>query len=143
MKEAELEIPGVPRAKKRVRSGRTWRGKAIHYKEKEEAVAEQAVQIYWISAYGREPLAPGAVTISITAYFRPPKSWTTTKKLKAYGGDVPHIVKPDYDNISKFYTDALSGFAYKDDRLIVHGSCGKCYWPKDKVIIKIVYLEER
>lgn len=72
----------------------------------------------------------GAVAISMKAYFTRPKGHFGTGrnagKLKP-SAPQHHVVKPDGDNIEKFYWDCLSGILYVDDSQIVSNSCQKIW----------------
>lgn len=55
----------------------------------------------------------GPVAIEIEAYF--PRAKTRMRKNSVLE---PHVQKPDFDNVSKAITDALTGVAYTDDAQI-------------------------
>src|SRR3990167_5362123 len=60
-------------------------------------------------------------TLSIVAYFSIPASWSTYKKERAK--NIPHTVKPDFDNCIKAVADAL----FHNDQMICDGWCRKLY----------------
>ena len=60
-------------------------------------------------------------TLSIVAYFSIPASWSTYKKEQAK--NMPHTVKPDFDNCIKAVADAL----FHNDQMICDGWCRKLY----------------
>ena len=63
---------------------------------------------------GREPISLRTpVEIEIRAWFRMPPSWS--KKKKAALRLTGHAQKPDWDNVGKAVSDALTGVCYEDD----------------------------
>lgn len=79
-----------------------------------------------------------ALTVGITAYFPVPKSWSKSKKERALTGELPHMAKPDIDNVVKAVMDGMSGIVYGDDKQINKLECGKGYSENPRVEV-IVY----
>lgn len=79
----------------------------------------------------------GPVTIEWVAYFSPLMSDTKKMKMDKARGLVPHIKKPDYDNILKLLADAMNGLAFLDDCQINFGRGAKVYGPRDGIRAQI------
>jgi Holliday junction resolvase RusA-like endonuclease len=88
------------------------------YPDPKTVKSEQLIQLYvgqeWRLALLDEPLQ-----VHIVSYFERPKS-----KPKRF---VYPTGKPDWDNIGKLVCDALNGILWRDDSVIVDGSCCKRY----------------
>ena len=77
----------------------------------------------------------GKIEITITAYFKPPKS-ISKKKRETLIGQM-YDKKPDADNIVKAVLDALNGKAYTDDKNVVRLTIAKLYHDFDALEIEI------
>ena len=73
--------------------------------------------------------------VSITSYMPKPKSWSNKKKEAMEG--MPCMVKPDVDNISKFYLDCMNKIAYDDDKFVTKLFSEKVYSDLPRVEINI------
>jgi Holliday junction resolvase RusA-like endonuclease len=71
----------------------------------------------------REPYK-GAIEASMTFYMPIPQSWSQKKQEAHKGDNVPHISKPDIDNLEKGLYDSLNKIIFKDD--------GQIYKVKEK-----------
>jgi Holliday junction resolvase RusA-like endonuclease len=71
----------------------------------------------------REP-NKSAIEASMTFYMPIPQSWSKKKQQAHTGDNVPHISKPDIDNLEKGLYDSLNGIIFKDD--------GQIYKVKEK-----------
>ena len=85
------------------------------------------------------PLLEGAVGLTIRAFFPFPKS--TAKKVVALDEAVPHVKKPDSDNVSKLVCDALNGIAWRDDAQVCDLQVRKRYSRVPRIEIEIVGRE--
>lgn len=56
-------------------------------------------------------------------------------------GTYYHIVKPDVDNILKFYLDVLNKIVVKDDNQVVEVRARKIYSSKPGVHLRIIPVE--
>lgn len=74
---------------------------------------------------GRSQFA-GPVSVSITAVFAVPASWSAKKRMAALVGTLRPTVKPDTDNLSKV-KDALNGVVWLDDKQVVDERILKIY----------------
>ncbi|MHA3913873.1 RusA family crossover junction endodeoxyribonuclease [Halovulum sp. GXIMD14793] len=75
------------------------------------------------------------VTLEVTAYFRPPKSWSK-KKAAAHLGQ-PHIQRPDGDNILKAISDGLNGVAFVDDAQVYSARVRKLWGDEAKTVVEV------
>jgi Holliday junction resolvase RusA-like endonuclease len=69
-------------------------------------------------------------------FFPMPHSWSTVKRFKMI--DCYHTVKPDIDNIQKFYMDAANAILWKDDKSVCKISGIKVYGENPKTIITFI-----
>lgn len=97
--------------------------------------------ISW-AAKRKAPTEPyeGAVEIVNLIFFMPiPASWSRQKKKSHSGDCMPHIKKPDIDNLEKGVYDALNKIIWKDDGQIYKvGNKAKYYseFPRIELEIK-------
>lgn len=108
----EFTVPGVPIGKGRPRF--TKDGHA-HTPGKTREYENKVVQC-WKCQSGKGFAAGIPLSATVTAFFTVPKS-TSKKKAAALDG-MPHIKRPDADNVAKAILDALNGHAYNDDSAI-------------------------
>lgn len=138
----EFVIPGEPvgwqRAGENSRSGRHYtQDKTKNYERsagweyKKEAAKKGA------SGFLRPPLV-----VFISAYHRPPKSWTKKKREEAFGR--LWIGKPDGDNIAKAVLDGLSGISFRDDAEVAVTVVQKRYTsrPEDDPRTEVTVMDE-
>lgn len=132
-----LHIPGPPFAKQRARTGRYGT-----YTPEKTVKYETLIQELFAVKFPQWKLFEGACSISIEAEFPIPKSWPKKKKAAAAARTLHHTSKPDWDNVGKIVTDALNGFAYKDDSQICESRVRKWYGEAPGVTVYIVALDE-
>lgn len=72
--------------------------------------------ISWVAKCNapREPYK-GAIEASMTFYMPIPESWSKKKQEAHKGDNVPHISKPDIDNLEKGLYDSLNKILFMDD----------------------------
>lgn len=99
-----------------VRRYRAW---ADHFRA---CIAEQVGQL---------PDVETVDSVSWTAYFTPPKSWSEKRKLESIGQQ--HRVKPDRDNIDKAVLDIM----FKKDQAIATGTIKKRWGTKPMIMIEL------
>lgn len=87
------------------------------------------------------PLIYTATKFHVRAYFPIPKAMTGVEKVLAELGFIRHIVKPDFDNLVKTYSDMITGLILYDDAIIVEGSLKKYYSVKPRIEIDISYMD--
>ena len=124
MKATTFEITEQPVAKQRPRMTRNGRV----YRPSKTVAFEKAI---------RGIVAPlhGPVKVTVWATFKPPVSWT--KKKTAAKMNMPHIQRPDLDNVAKAICDALNGVAYTDDSQIAAIEARKVWGPTARTVITI------
>ena len=73
-------------------------------------------------------------------FFRPyPKSTSKRNRVLMEMGVIRPLCKPDLDNYEKLLYDALSGYLYTDDTVVVQGNHQKYYSCKPRVEIEITF----
>lgn len=113
----ELFVPGPPVGKHRPRATRTGR----IYTPAENRVYENQIQLAWQRAGAETFDNTPALALTVTAIYNRPASHLRKKLggLSAQGRRCPAPTTPtDLDNVVKIVSDALNGFAYRDDRQI-------------------------
>lgn len=130
-------IYGEPKGKGRPRFYR--RGNFVGtYTPEATRIAERSVFEQSLDKKPKTPMT-GAILIEIEFYMPIPKS--TSKKLKARmeSNAVPHIKKPDIDNLIKSILDPLNTIYWEDDSQIYSIKAGKYY---GKCPMTKVWIEE-
>ncbi len=128
----EFVIPGRPVAKKRAKFA--IRGKFAQMynpSKKEQDVTKSVVHSQWRSS----PIA-GPVELSVVFHMPIPSSWSKCKQERHEG--LPHISKPDKDNLDKFLYDCMSGIVYADDRQIWRDTSKKIYSEDPRTVVKVL-----
>jgi Holliday junction resolvase RusA-like endonuclease len=115
MSPITIFIPGDPHGQGRARRS----ANGGMYKEKRDRRYERrVVRAFYesgcMAVKNDENLYGGAITIEITAVFKPPR--LSSKKLEL----LRYVTKtPDIDNIAKAILDGLNKMAFKDDRQVI------------------------
>ena len=78
--------------------------------------------------------------VEYNTYTRTPAVFNSTDKILAEIGLIRPIVKPDWDNIGKKYSDMSNSNIWLDDTLVISGTVNKFYSILPRVEIKIKYL---
>lgn len=93
------------------------------------------------SQFRDEPItAPFAADI---IFFMPiPKSLSGVKKRQMLNGRIPHIKKPDLDNLSKFIFDCMNTLVFDDDSQLVELRAKKIYSDKPGTLVRIIPLAD-
>ena len=122
-----LTIEGTPKAQKRHKFGKGF----VYDPSKKDKI--QLLPLL----RGRFGSLPSTKPVSVAlAFYMPiPKSYSKKKKDALSGDDVPHIYKPDTDNMIKFYLDCLPF----DDKVAYKVEAEKKYSSRPRVEIVIVY----
>ena len=76
----------------------------------------------------------GAIAIDLECHFKMPK-WSNKKRKETVGK--PTLKKPDIDNITKIYLDALNKVAYDDDKQVYQISATKVWDTEEYVLARI------
>ena len=119
-----FSVPGPPKALQRARVGRVGQH-ARMYDPEANTTNKATVGWYAKQAMKDRPLLEGPLKLDIVCYIQRPKS-KTRKNPRANRMLVPDT-KPDWDNLGKMVSDALSGIVYADDRQIIDGRVRKEY----------------
>lgn len=80
-------------------------------------------------------LLNGNLKVTLSFYFKVPKSWSNRKKLLAIGQY--KRTKPDIDNLIKTVLDAANDHLWKDDNQIVEIHSFKQYAEAPKIILEV------
>lgn len=80
--------------------------------------------------------------IEYNAYIKTPSTYNTEETIKAEIGLTRPIVKPDWDNIGKKYSDMYNSNVWFDDSLVISGHVEKYYSVLPRVEIKLRYLNK-
>lgn len=137
-----FEVPGEPRPWKRPGQHRLPSGKVIRYPDKKVVAAQSDVKLFFIHAAPDNWIPwTGPVIVNINAYFLIPNSKPKWWKELAAGEKVLLIKRPDGDNITKLFLDALQGIAYRNDSQ-VHGSTYRWYARRARTEVEMLFLEQ-
>lgn len=139
MRELKFEVEGRPVGKARPRA--TFRcGHATIYTPKSTQAYENAVKAAAIKAMDEANMEviDQPLQVYISAYFKPPVSWSKVKQRLAIASFAPYDKKPDADNLIKSVLDAMNGTVYSDDKLVYIVTVAKRYSDEDRVKIKVL-----
>lgn len=68
------------------------------------------------------------IVINITWFIKPSKTASTKKFIDLIKNeDIPHLIKPDRDNLDKYVLDCMTGIVFADDCQVYDGRISK-YW---------------
>ena len=131
-----IVIPGIPHHQPRHRNGRR-KNAPIFYDPAKLAKYHVGLQV-------REEwgffMQNGAIGLDFAFVYDPPSSWSKKKKKAAIEGYQLKTSKPDIDNLTKFYLDAMTGIVYEDDHSVVFCNGMKVYGKVPQTIIEISYF---
>ena len=127
-------IPGKPFGKQSRAVSREGRS---YVPEKTKNYMNEVKWLFRSSIKGHK-LIKGAVSVTLTAYYKIPK---VSKKLheEMLLGEVRPIIKPDCDNISKVICDALTDECWVDDNQVTDLVVRKWYSDDPRVDVEITY----
>lgn len=137
----EFTVAGEPKGKERPRfchNGQI-------YTPKQTTIYEQQIIFDYYKQCGNAKFNENSqLELSVSAYFKIPKSGSKKKKAEMRIGGIRPTKKPDGDNILKAVADALNGVCYKDDKNIVKMSIEKFYSdvPRIEVVVQEVQKVE-
>lgn len=126
-----ISIPGTPRGKQRPRSG-----PGGFYTPKETEAEEAYVRSLAIKAMAGRAPSTGPIMLTLEAIFEMPASWPSRVREMR---QLPHVSKPDLDNIEKLILDAFNGVVFLDDGQVCEVRKCKRYGEGERVD---VVLEE-
>lgn len=127
-----FQIDGDPIPWKR--PGRNNRTGAIYDQQK-----LQKEQFRWRvrDKYKGKPITT-PVEVRFSFYFPVPKGATPPRRRDMLNGILHHMKRPDVDNLSKFYLDAMTGVVYEDDGQVCKMDVEKLYGVEGCTLIKII-----
>lgn len=123
-------VPGKPQGKARARTT-----KFGSYTPQNTVLYENYIKLCYQSK--NKECTDKPVSLSINAYFEPPKSVSKAQRQAMLDDLIPPTKKPDIDNIAKVVLDALNGIAYKDDKQVISLSVAKMYSDNPGLVIRI------
>lgn len=129
-------VPGEPFAKQRPRAARKGTFITI-YTPVETRNYEEKVRKEYNTIYKGIQL-DGPLTVNIDGIFSIPKHTSRKLRERMLNGEIPHIKKPDCDNMAKICLDALNGIAYPDDAIINQLNVTKKYGREAGIYITII-----
>jgi len=120
-----LDVPGVPTAKGRPRMARSGH---VYTPQKTRDYEDQIRLAAAVRLAGKKPTEK-PVIVHFAAFFKPPKSYSRTRRTQLFTSGGHHAIKPDLDNVLKAAMDAICGEngAILDDKQIIEISCFKTY----------------
>lgn len=121
-------VDGKPQGKQRPRFSRI--SKTV-YTPTKTAKYEKQIALAFKAGGGRCIPEGQCVSVSVTAFFPVPKSYSKGKRKACIDGDIRPDKKPDIDNIIKAVLDGLNGVAYEDDKQVVEAIGRKYYTESD------------
>lgn len=120
-------VPGPPVAKGRPRLT-VQDGHARAFTPAKTVAYEGLVAMAGQRAMGTAAPLECAVALDVVATFAAPKRLLTKKMAeKLASGSIPHVSRPDADNIVKAISDGLNGIVFRDDAQICDVSLSKRY----------------
>lgn len=140
--EIKFNIPGNPIAKKRPRFMR--RDKFVQtYNCQESEEGRFMWQMTERLSKTDFQKIPAGIGIKLTCRFFMPIPASASKKQRALmeGCAVPHVKKPDLDNLIKFVKDCANGILWADDSQVTSISASKAYHPSPATEIMIEWRE--
>jgi len=157
-KTIQFTVPGLPVAKARpkhraIHTGVFFRnpktGKQQErvisqtYTPEESANFENLVRVTYLTVCNAAP-TDACVSVRVKAFFPLSKSARSWEKIGAQREILPHVKKPDQDNVLKAVLDGLNTVAFTDDSRVFDSRCTKLYSerPRTEVVITIYTMEE-
>lgn len=128
-----IVIDGPPRAKQRPRAG-----KGFIYTPRETEIEEAHVRGLGLKVMQNTSPFVGPVMLELEAVFEFPASWPDRVTSMS---NVPHISRPDVDNIAKLVLDALNGVVFTDDGQVCEIRARKRYGHGARVEATFTRLE--
>lgn len=121
-------VDGKPQGKQRPRFSRI--SKTVYTPTKTAKYEKQIAKAYTESG-GKCIPAECYVSVSVSAFFPVPKSYSKKKREDCLERRLRPDKKPDMDNILKVVLDALNEVAYEDDKQVVELIGRKYYTESD------------
>lgn len=128
-----LTIPGEPMGKQRPR----W-GKWGTYTPMATVNYETYIKELFVIEHPDFKPMEGPLKIQLIAWLAIPASASKKRKTQMKDNQILPTKRPDVDNITKIFLDALQGIAFKNDSQVIDVSASKYYssQPRLEVIIE-------
>ena len=136
----KIVIEGPPISKKRPRFAKRGNFVATYSIQKDVEGIAQTQIVFQLRDQGIIRPIEGPISVEMAFHMPIPKSYSKKLKMNLGKGHVPHVKKPDCDNLQKFYLDAMNGIAYNDDCQVWHIEASKTYSdnPRTEIILTVV-----
>jgi Holliday junction resolvase RusA-like endonuclease len=128
-------IPGAPQSKGRPRFARV--GKFVRTYTPEKTAAAEHTLVARAMEFRPEKPFGCPLRLSVQFMMPIPESWPKKRKFLAEAGAMPHVGKPDLDNLIKLLKDALNGVFWIDDKQVFSIQASKYYGPVPETIIDL------
>jgi Holliday junction resolvase RusA-like endonuclease len=117
--------PPTPMGRKRT----AFKGKdgVAHYPETKDVRSVYHIRQAWAEAYPEAPLIDGAVRLTVRLWHKCPAVASLKKRKAAWMNLAAMQTKPDANNVLNQVCDALTGYAYVDDKQITVATVMKYY----------------
>lgn len=99
--------------------------------------SKQALKRYLESGVYSGKRAEGPIEVGFTFLFKAPNWWLRGQKNLGTWRRLPHIAKPDIDNLCKYYLDAFTGTFWLDDKQVCGLSAKKMYCESGAIVVSI------
>ena len=131
-------IPLIPVGQKRARKGK------FGFYDPQNKIKRELKEWFYAEMIqkGVKMISKVPVEVKMTFHMPIPKSASKTLKNKYRQYCCPHIVKPDIDNIVKFYLDAMSSVVYQDDNCIFSVHATKVYSDQPRTELEVRVYDE-
>ena len=146
-------MPGRPRPQGSLRTISPLRGGGVVTVNADERIMDYRndIQNTWVREYKGETPLLGEVLLHLTFWFVRPdshyKAAAPTLKREARtvlqpGAPMYMKNKPDLDKLVRAVGDALTGFAFYDDKQVVQVHAAKVWGEYDHTLIEVMTMEE-
>lgn len=141
MKKVVFTVPGAPQGKARAKTVKNkYTGKTVSFTPEKTVLYENWIRTCYMQTNGGIFNNNEALSISVYAFFEPPKSTSKAKRAAMLSGEIRPLKKPDGDNILKVVCDALNGLAYRDDVQLAEKHIYKNYAENPRLEITITNI---
>ena len=131
-----ITIPGVPVAKGRPRVTAAGRFPRVFTPAKTRR-SEDLIRCEAYNAMGGSKPIDEPVSMVVTAYIQPPKSFSKKKRADAIEGIVKPVTRPDADNYAKAALDGCNAIIFRDDSLVTDLIVRKRYSERPRLVITV------
>lgn len=131
-----ITVPGRPYPQGSLRSFRTKGGATVTPQKPTVLTYRADIQRVW----GEPDVCTGPVHVHVEFRFQRPKSHFNKSGLKK---DAPSAMtqSPDLDKLVRSVLDALTAYAYEDDKQVVVITAGKVWWHQPETVITVTEKE--